>query len=67
MEECFKSKYLLGKVDFEELDDYIHDWSVHDEEPGSLREFMGINAEEEDIWIEEGEDALKEMLDEQKK
>ena len=34
--------------------------------PGTLREYLGFNEEEEDAWVSVGEDALKELLDKQK-
>lgn len=67
MEKCFKTDYLEGNVDFEELDRYVHEWGVHDEDPRTLCEFLGFDADEEDVWIDEGDDALKEMLDKLKK
>lgn len=67
MDKQFKEEYLTGNVTFEELDDYVHEWSLHDEDPRTLREYLGLNAEEEDAWISIGDEALKEMLDQQKK
>jgi len=34
--------------------------------PGLLAGFLGLNEEEEDIWIEESDEALKELLDSKK-
>jgi predicted solute-binding protein len=31
-----------------------------------LREYLGLNAEEEDAWVSIGDEALKELLDRQK-
>ena len=33
----------------------------------TLREYLGLNADEEDIWIEESDEALQALLDRQKK
>ncbi len=62
----FKERYLAGEIPFEEIEDYIEQWNFSDD-LRTLREFLGLNAEEEDVWIEESDEALKEMLDQQKK
>lgn len=61
----FKEKYLAGEIEFEEIDDYSHEWGMGDDER-TLCEFLGLNAEEEDAWISISEDALRDMLDQQK-
>jgi hypothetical protein len=65
MEKTFKQKYLAGEIPFEEIDDYIDQWGNSDTTL-TLREYLGLNAEEEDVWIEESDEALQEMLDRQK-
>ena len=62
----YKEKYLAGEIPFEAIDDYSFDWGNSDDER-TLAQFLGLNAEEEDAWISIGEDALKELLDKQKK
>lgn len=62
----FKEKYLAGEIDFEAIDDFIDEWNNSDDER-TLAKFLGLNAEEEDVWIDDSDDALKEMLDKQKK
>lgn len=62
----FKEKYLAGELEFEEIDDYIARWNESDD-TRTLREYLGLNADEEDIWIDDSDEALKEMLDRQKK
>ena len=61
----FKERYLQGEIPFEEIDDYIIRWNESDE-LCTLREYLGLNEEEEDVWIEERDEALQEMLDKQK-
>lgn len=61
----FKEKYLAGEIEFEEIDDYVYDWGM-DESAGTLRDYLGLNEEEEDAWVSVGEEALKELLDRQK-
>ena len=62
----FKEKYLAGELEFEEIDDYIARWNESDD-TRTLREYLGLNADEEDVWIDDSDEALKEMLDRQKK
>ena len=64
-EKKFKEKYLAGEVEFGEIDDYSQEWGFSDTEM-TLREYLGLNAEEEDAWVSIGEEALKEMLDKQR-
>lgn len=66
MEKKFKEKYLLGEIEFEEIDDYSQEWGFS-EETETLREYLGLNEEEEDAWISVGDEALKDLLDQQKK
>lgn len=67
MEKNYKEEYLSGQVDFDDLDAYIEKWGLEEDDPRTLREFLGLNAEEEDAWISIGDEALKELLDKQKK
>ncbi len=62
----FKELYLSGQIEFEEIDRYISRWNNSDDER-TLAKYLGFNAEEEDVWIEESDEALKEMLDAQEK
>lgn len=64
-EKTFKEKYLAGEVEFEEIDDYSQEWGLYDDSM-TLREYLGLNAEEEDAWISIGDDALQELLDRQR-
>lgn len=66
MEKKFKERDLDGEITFEEIDDYVDTWNNSDE-PCSLREYLGLNAEEEDVWIEDSDEALQELLDRQKR
>ena len=65
--KVFKTAYLAGELEFEEIDDYVDFWNKHDEDPRTLREFLGLNEEEEDAWISIGDEALQDLLDRQKK
>ena len=61
----FKEKYLAGEIDFEAIDDYIDEWN-NGTTSDKLGSFLGLNEEEEDLWIEESDEALKEYLDKNK-
>lgn len=58
----FKEKYLAGEIEFEAIDDFIEEWNNSDT-PKTLAQFLGLNEKEEDVWIEESDEALKELLD----
>ena len=58
----FKEKYLAGEIDFETIDDYVDEWN-NSTTLDTLARFLGLSAEEEDLWIEESDEALKEFLD----
>ena len=62
----FKEKYLAGQIPFEEIDRYIEEWNNSDD-PRTLALFLGLDEEEEDVWIDVSDDALKILLDSQKK
>ena len=61
----FKEKYLAGEIEFEAIDNYIDIWNNSDDER-TLAKFLGLNAEEEDVWIDDSDEALKELLDRQR-
>ena len=61
----FKDRYLAGEVEFEAIDDYVEEWKRQRRSPYS-GPVSGLNEEEEDIWIEESDEALKELLDSKK-
>lgn len=58
----FKERYAAGEIEFEEIDTYISQWN-HSDDTRTLARFLGLNAQEEDAWIDESEEALKDMLD----
>lgn len=66
MEEgTFKARYLAGEIEFEEIDRYISCWNNSDD-PRSLAQYLGLNGDEEDVWIDVSDEALQELLDSQK-
>lgn len=61
----FKELYLAGEIELEEIDRYVGQWNFSDE-TCTLREYLGLNEEEEDAWISDSDEALFEMLIAQK-
>jgi hypothetical protein len=62
MEKKFKELYQAGEIEFEDIDEYTEAWGFSDADI-SLREYLGLNASEEDAWISIGDEALQELLD----
>ena len=62
----YKELYLTGEIEFEAIDDYSYEWGMSDDER-TLAQYLGLNAEEEDAWVSVSEEALKELLDKQRK
>lgn len=61
----FKERYLAGEIPFEEIDRYISHWNNSDD-LRTLAQYLGLNAEEEDVWIDVSDEALQELLDRQR-
>lgn len=61
----FKELYLDGEIELEEIDDFVSRWNFSDE-TCTLREYLGLNEEEEDAWISDSDEALFELLRAQK-
>lgn len=61
----FKERYLAGEIEFDEIHRFASRWNQSDD-PRRLAEYLGLNEEEEDIWIDESDEALKEILDKQR-
>ena len=62
----YKERYLAGEIEFEEIDEYAYQWGFSDDER-TLAQYLGLNAEEEDAWVSDSEEALRDLLDKQKK
>ena len=63
--ENFKTRYLAGEIEFEEIDDYVDEWNNSDD-TRTLAQFLGLNEEEEDAGISIGDGALYELLEQQR-
>lgn len=62
----YKERYLAGEIEFEEIDEYVYKWGMSDDTQ-PLAKYLGLNEEEEDAYVSVSEEALKELLDKQKK
>lgn len=58
----FRELYMNGEIAFEDIHDYTAKWNFSDT-PETLREYLGLTAEEEDVWISDSDEALEAMLD----
>ena len=65
-EKNFKERYLAGEIPFEEIDRYISIWNNSDD-PRTRAQYLGLNAKEEDVWIDVSDEALEELLESQRK
>ncbi len=65
-EKNFKERYLAGEIPFEEIDRYISIRNNSDD-PRTLAQYLGLNAKEEDVWIDVSDEALEELLESQRK
>ncbi|MDO4292532.1 MAG: hypothetical protein Q4C65_04780 [Eubacteriales bacterium] len=57
----YRERFLAGEIEFEAIDDYVEEWNNSDD-PRTLARFLGLCADEEDAWIDSGDDALYELL-----
>ncbi len=61
----FKERYFEGEIPFEEIDKYTSRWNFSDE-TCTLACYLGLNGEEEDVWIGQSDEALEELLEKEK-
>ena len=57
----FRERYMRHEAQFDEIFDLTDKWNFSDE-TCTLREYLGLTAEEEDIWISESDEALEELI-----
>lgn len=57
----FRERFMNYDAEFEEIFDLTDEWNFSDD-LRTLREFLGLTAEEEDIWISESDEALEQFL-----
>ena len=61
----FRERYMNHETDFEEIFSLTDEWNFSDE-TCTLREFLGLTAEEEDVWISESDEALEQLLEKER-
>ena len=61
----FREHFMNYEAEFDEIFDLTDKWNFSDE-TCTLREFLGLNAEEEDIWISESDDALEQFMEQER-
>lgn len=57
----FRERFMNGDTEFDEIFELTDQWNFSDD-LRTLREFLGLTAEEEDIWISESDEALEELM-----
>jgi Cof subfamily protein (haloacid dehalogenase superfamily) len=57
----FRELYVKGEVPFDAIFDYTEEWNYSDE-TCTLREYLGLTPEEEDVWISDSDEALEKLL-----
>ncbi|MDD6615570.1 MAG: hypothetical protein PUF13_05655 [Lachnospiraceae bacterium] len=57
----FRERFMKGETEFEEIFELTDQWNFSDD-LRTLREFLGLTAEEEDIWISESDEALEDLM-----
>lgn len=61
----FRELYMNNEIEFDAIFDYTQKWNFSDE-TRTLREYLGLTPEEEDIWISDSDEALEEYMEEEK-
>ena len=62
----FRERFMNHETEFDEICDLTDKWNFSDE-TCTLREFLGLNAEEEDIWISESDEALEAFMEQERR
>ena len=57
----FKERFFLGEIPFEDIDRYTSRWNFSDE-TCTLAAYLGLNGEEEDVWISQSDEALEALV-----
>ena len=61
----FREKFMNYEIDFEAIFDLTDEWNFSDD-LRTLREFLGLTAEEEDVWISESDEALELLMNQER-
>lgn len=62
----FRERFMAGEADFEEIFDLTSKWNFSDE-ICTLREYLGLTVQEEDVWISVSDEALEELMEKEKR
>lgn len=62
----FRELYMNGKVSFDEIFDYTEEWNFS-EDLRTLREYLGLTPEEEEVWISRSDDALEDLMERERR
>ncbi len=62
---AFREKYMRHEAAFDEIFDLTDEWNFSDD-MRTLREFLGLTEEEEDVWISESDEALEALLEKER-
>lgn len=62
----FKQQYLCGKCDFTYIDGCVELWHTRAEKDLDLTEYLGLTKEEYQIFLAQGNQVLKDLLDSQR-
>lgn len=62
----FRERYMRNETDFEEIFNLTDEWNFSDE-TCTLREYLGLTAEEEDVWISDSDEALEALMEQERK
>lgn len=62
----FREQFMRNEIAFDEIFALTDQWNFSDD-PCTLREYLGLTAQEEDIWISESDDALEDFMEQEKR
>jgi hypothetical protein len=57
----FRERFMKYETEFEEIFSLTDEWNFSDD-LRTLREFLGLTEEEEDIWISQSDEALEDFM-----
>lgn len=61
MSKKFRERFLAGEAPFDEIFDLTDEWGFSDV-TDTLREYLGLTVREEEIWVDESDEALEEFM-----
>ena len=61
----FREAFLTGSTPFDTIFDLTDEWNFSDE-TCTLREYLGLTPEEEDVWVSQSDEALEDLMEQEK-